>query len=142
MARARAVVRVILAVGEGKAECVLLHQIKALYVGRGLGFTVKVLGGYGKGGKGVIDYAIARTRDIEYDALIALLDTDADWDDAQRTRANVNGIVVVESAPCLEAWLLDIHRLSGERKSAAHKAEFERCFGGPAHDTVPSKSGR
>ena len=64
MARARAVVRVILAVGEGKAECVLLHHIKALYVGRGLGFTVKVLGGYGKAGKGVIDYAIARTRDI------------------------------------------------------------------------------
>ena len=134
MPRARVVVHTVLAVGEGKAECVLLEHIKALYVGRGAGFTVKVLGGYGKGGKGVLDYAIARSGGADYDVRFALLDTDASWDDTQRARARAQGIRVVESSPCLEAWLLEIHRFAGERDSAGHKREFERRFGGQAHD--------
>lgn len=134
MARRRLIVPAVLVVGEGKAELVLLRHVKALYVGRGGGMTVKVLGGYGKGGKGVIDYAVSRSRGADYDKCIALLDTDADWDDVQRARARAEDISVVESAPCLEAWLLEVHHIQGVRNSAAHKAEFERQFRGPAHD--------
>jgi hypothetical protein len=134
MARRRVIVSAVLVVGEGKSELVLLRHIKAHFVQRGGGMTVKVLGGYGKGGKGVIDYAVSRSRGADYDRRVALLDTDADWNDVQRARARAEGILVVESVPCLEAWLLSIHRIQGERSSAAHKAEFEQQFGGPAHD--------
>jgi hypothetical protein len=133
MARARVVVRTLLAVGEGKAEVDFLEHVKALYVERGSGLSVKVKGGYGKGGKGVLDYAIAQLSQADFDLRIVLLDTDVDWDDKQRRRAQEQGIDVVESSPCLEAWLLAIHGDSGERSSAGHKAEFKRRFDGPAH---------
>ncbi len=123
-----------LAVGEGKAELALLQHIKALYLPRGCGFTLKIQGGFGKGGKGVIDYAQRISAGADYDLRIVLLDTDAAWDAQQRARAAALSLQVVESQPCLEAWLLAIHGERKEHASADYKREFLRRFGRPAHD--------
>jgi hypothetical protein len=124
----------LLAVGEGKAELVLLNHIKELYLQRGCGTTLKVRGGFGKGGKGVIDYAMAVSSGADYTRRIVLLDTDAGWDDVQRARARQANLDVVESNPCLEAWLLAIHGDQRERNSGECKREFKRRFGVEAHD--------
>jgi hypothetical protein len=123
-----------LAVGEGKAEMVLLNHIKQLYLPRGCGTTLKVRGNIGKGGKGVLDYAIRVSAGVDYDCRIALLDTDVDWSNDERARAQGEGIVVIESDPCLEAWLLSVHGLNPNLSSRDFKREFLERFGGPAHD--------
>ncbi len=124
----------ILAVGEGKAEMVLLNHVKQLYLPRGCGTTLKVKCGFGKGGKGVIDYAMSISAGADYTGRIVLLDTDDSWDDDQRDRAFQAGLAVVESTPCLEAWLLAVHGDQRERSSKDCKREFERRFGMQAHD--------
>jgi RloB-like protein len=123
-----------LAVGEGKAEMLFLSHIKALYLPRGCGTTLKITGGLGKGGKGVLDYAISISSNADYDKRILLLDTDTDWDDAHRARARREGLDVVESEPCLEAWLLAIHGEERTFNSDQYKREFEKRFAMSAHD--------
>jgi RloB-like protein len=123
-----------LAVGEGKAEMLFLSHIKALYLPRGCGTTLKITGGLGKGGKGVLDYAISISANADYDKRIVLLDTDADWDDAQRARTKEYGFDVVESSPCLEAWLLAIHGEQRMLNSDECKRVFEKRFAMRAHD--------
>ncbi len=134
MRRQPALVRTLCAVAEGKAERVQLEHLKRLFAARGAGLTVKVMGGFGKGGKGVLDYTLACTVNVEFDTRMALLDTHTDWDDHQRARAAAAGIIAVESQPRLEAWLLKIHGIDGHYCNAGHKVAFERQFGGPAHD--------
>lgn len=53
--------------------------------------------------------------------------------DDQRRRARKLGFVVVESTPCLEAWLLAIHRDERPRSSAQHKRAFDARFNQTAH---------
>jgi len=123
-----------LAVGEGRGEEQLLRHIKALYLPRGCGVTLKVKAALGKGGKGVLDYTVSFSDGIDYDRRIVLLDTDANWDAEQRARAVQEGIDVVESDPCLEAWLLAIHGVNRGIDSAACKRKFRKQFGCDAHD--------
>jgi hypothetical protein len=123
-----------LAVGEGRAEVVLLNHIKKLYLPRNCGITLKVIEGFGKGGMAVLTRTIRVSKGIAYDRKIALLDTDTDWNDQQRTRALQEEIIVVESTPCLEAWLLAIHGVHPVPSTNAFKVAFAQRFGGPAHD--------
>jgi hypothetical protein len=123
-----------LAVGEGKSEMALLNHIRPLYLPRGCGTTLKVQGNIGKGGRGVLTYAIRISAGIDYDRRIVLLDTDTDWDDRERARASNEGIIVIESDPCLEAWLLAIHGFNPQLSSLGFKREFLERFGAPAHD--------
>lgn len=139
MSRVRARTAV-LAVGEGKAELVLLRHLKMLYLPRGCGISLRVQGGFGKGGRGVIDYAERIGTGADFDRRIVLLDNDSHWDDEQRARAVQAGFDVVESAPCLEAWLLSIHGERRVRDSRQCKREFARRFGCDAHhETVYAK---
>jgi RloB-like protein len=123
-----------LAVGEGKAEVLFLSHIKALYLPRGCGTTLKIAGGLGKGGKGVLDYAISISANAEYDKRILLLDTDTDWNNAERARAKENRFDVVESTPCFEAWLLAVHGEQRTLNSDECKRAFEKRFAMKAHD--------
>lgn len=124
----------LLAVGEGDAELTVLNHLKTLYLPRGCGTTIKIRGGFGKGGKGVLDYAERISAGVDFDRRILVLDTDTDWDDLQRARARDGGFEVVESVPCLEAWLLEVHGDRKHRHSEGHKREFLRRFGREAHD--------
>tara|TARA_B100001105_G_scaffold143007_1_gene114642 strand:- start:2092 stop:2592 length:501 start_codon:yes stop_codon:yes gene_type:complete len=125
--------RSIIAIGEGEAEAVFLDHVKALYVPRGCGTSLRIKTALGKGGKGVLDYAERQCAGLAHDVRILLLDTDVDWHDQQRRRARQLGFLVVESTPCLEAWLLAIHRDERPRSSAQHKRAFEARFHQAAH---------
>lgn len=124
-----------LAVGEGKAEMELLRHIKVLYLPRGCGVTMRIQGNIGKGGAGVLEYTRRCSRDLQYDRRIAVLDTDTDWGRAERAQAASEGITVIESAPCLEVWLLAVHGIWTPGPSEHAKARFLREFGCPAHDS-------
>lgn len=67
------------------------------------------------------------------DEMAILIDTDQDWDDDLRTKARQKRVHVVESTPCLEAWLLQVAGHRPPDNSAACKRAFERQFGGEAH---------
>lgn len=132
--RTTPLLRAVLAVGEGHAELAWLRHLKALYLPRGCGTTLKIQGGYGKGGKGVIDYAESVSNGADYAARIVILDTDVDWDDTQRRRARTLLFDVIESEPCIEAWLLSSHGDARPRSSPECKRAFSRRFELPAHD--------
>lgn len=124
----------VLLVGEGFSEVELLKHLRSLYTTNGNGFTAAVRNAHGKGAGNVVDHAIRQARQAEYDHKAVLLDTDADWTEAVRRRARSESIVIIQSAPCLEAWLLDVRGHGRERGSAEHKREFLVRCGFPAHD--------
>lgn len=121
-----------LLVGEGLAEQAFLNHLKAIYVGRG-SKQVTVKTAKGKGGAYVLNHTHRQRVQAAYDQVGALLDTDTDWNDAQRALALKQDIEVFEAQPCLEALLL---RAAGHRaphSTAQCKVAFKRKFGAEAH---------
>lgn len=125
----------ILVVGEGYAEVGLVKHLRGIYTRAHEGCAVKVYNARGFGAAHVVEQAIRQSRGLAYDRKVALLDTDTGWTEQVQAHARRHKIVVVPSAPCLEAWLLDVVGWAGERDTAGHKAEFERRFGCTASDT-------
>lgn len=131
----RQVARTVLVVGEGDAEVLFLQHLKALYVQRGSGVVVTIKNARGKGAAHVVDFASRQSRNAAYDLVVALLDTDADWNDKTRTAARKSRVHVAPCEPCLEALLLSIHHGAVQgRNSAQLKQDFVARFGGAAHD--------
>lgn len=131
----RQVARTVLVVGEGDAEVASLQHFKALYVQRGSGVVVTINNARGKGAANVVDFAARQSRNAAYDLVVALLDTDADWNNKTRAAARKGRVHVAPCEPCLEAVLLSIHHGTVQgRNSAQLKQDFEARFGGAAHD--------
>lgn len=131
----REVARTVLVVGEGDAEVVFLQHLKALYVQRGSGIVVTIKNARGKGAAHVVDFAARQSRNAAYDLVVAVLDTDADWNDRTRAAARKSRVHVAPCEPCLEAVLLGIHQAPVLGRSTAQlKQDFEARFGGAAHD--------
>lgn len=126
--------RTILIVCEGYAEEELVRHIRALYLHRATALALSTKNARGKGAKHVLDHALRVRKRIRYDAFAVLLDTDQDWDENQQKRADANGIQVLGSAPCLEAWLLAVNGHAARESSALNKRDFERIYGTHAHD--------
>ena len=131
----RQVARTVLVVGEGDAEVRFLQHLKALYVLRGSGVVVTIKNARGKGAAHVVDFAVRQSRNAAYDLVVALLDTDADWNDQTRAAARKGKVHVVPCHPCLEAVLLSVyHAPVLGRNTLQLKQDFDARFGGPAHD--------
>ena len=128
----RSVRRTALIVGEGLAEEVFLSHLKHLVAQRGQQ-SIAVKSAKGKGGRHVLDVALRQWRVADYDRVAVLLDTDTDWDDAQRARARKAKVEVFESSPCLEAMLLSILKRPVPAATKDCKRDFEAAVGGPAH---------
>ena len=79
-----------------------------------------------------LDMAIRLRAQREYDSYALIVDTDQHWDEAARSRAQVNDIVVIENAPCLEATLLRVDGQTSYQSTSDNKAAFENVYGGPA----------
>lgn len=130
----RAQRRTVLVVGEGLAEQVFLGHLRALYVARG-SKSVTVKNAKGKGGAHVLDYTLRQARQAAYDELAALLDTDTQWGERERTQARQKKVRVFEATPCLEALLLQIvHPAAPVGDATALKRQFEQRLGTAAHD--------
>lgn len=123
----------VLIVHEGYAEGHLLKHLRGLYVARGAGVTIKLRNAGGWGGKHVLEVALRVRLQAAYDEVAILLDTDKDWDNAQRRKAADHGIQALESSPCLEAWLLAVHGHSTTGNTAQLKRRFEKIYAAEAH---------
>lgn len=130
----RAIKWSVLAVGEGDSEKAFLEHLKAIYVDRHCGVAMTIRQAYGKGARNVIDHAIRYSRGLSYSRVIALADTDTDYDSSVQCMADAHPMVLIASQPCFEALLLRLHGSDRERTSAEHKAEFESRFGGRVQD--------
>lgn len=133
--RRRHAVRTVLLVGEGDAEVGFLQHLKGLWVQRGSGVAVTIKNARGKGAGHVVDFARRQSVNAAYDVVVALLDTDTDWNDKTRVLARKAKVHVLPCQPCLEAVLMSIHRASvAGRLSTQLKQDFSARFGAPAHD--------
>lgn len=135
----RAVKETLLIVGEGEAEIAFVRYVKRMY-GDSLGRSVQEHNAKGRGGKNVLETALRRANNNRaYDKVVLLLDTDTDWNDelrakVRRSRIGKHGrLDVIESDPCLEAWLLKILGVETEGDTRHMKREFKVCTGYEAH---------
>jgi hypothetical protein len=124
----------VLAVGEGDSEKAFLDHLKAKYISRNCGVALAIKQAYGKGARNVVHQAIRYAKDVSYDRIIALADTDTDYDSEVLKTAEENRVLLLPSDPCFEGLLLRLHGDEKERSSAGHKAEFEARFGGRVQD--------
>ncbi|HVI54800.1 MAG TPA: hypothetical protein VM621_07080 [Luteibacter sp.] len=135
----RVVKETLLVVAEGDAEVALVRHIKALYRDS-LGRSVQEANARGKGGKHVLDVAIRLSNNRDHDKVILLLDIDTDWTDAERAKARRSRIGrrgrldVIESSPCLEAWVLRILGIRAEGDTRHLKRLLKDRIGCEAHD--------
>lgn len=132
----------LLVVCEGDAEISFVRFVKKIYADAGaLGRSVQEHNAKGKGGKHVLETALRRARNNrDYDKVILLLDTDTAWSDADRAKARKarigkrGRVDVIESAPCLEAWLLQILGDVVEGDTQYMKRKFKAYTGFEAHE--------
>jgi hypothetical protein len=114
----------LLLVGEGETEEAFLKHVKALYATRGCGLSVKVICARGKGAAHVIDTAIRRSQQFDFDTVAALLDTDTDWGPDVARRATAHGIRVLMSEPCFETMMLRAIKRPAEGSADELKKRF------------------
>ncbi len=138
MARKQRAVRTVrptvLIVGEGYAEETFLRHIRTLYTSKQEGFRMEIGNARGKAAGHVVDHALKLRARAQYDAVAALLDTDADWTAVVRERAIEGEIMVLPSSPCLEAVLLAVIGHGREGNTRTQKTRFFQHFGGEAHE--------
>ena len=138
-AKTRTIKETLLIVCEGDAEIEFVRFVKRTYADA-LGRAVQETNAKGKGGKHVLEVGIRRARNNRaFDKLILLLDTDQDWDDklrakARNTRIGKHTLSVIESSPCLEAWLLQILDATCEGDTRQLKQKFKEHTLVEAHD--------
>ena len=135
----RSVRETLLVVGEGDAEVAFIRHVKRTYSDV-LGRSIQEINAHGKGGKHVLDTARRRANNRDHDKVVLLLDIDTDWGDedrakARRSRVGKRGkLDVIESEPCLEAWLLRILGVETEGDTRHMKRVFEAATGCEAHE--------
>ena len=88
-----------------------------------------------------MEVAIRRANNRDHDKVILLLDTDTDWSEAERAIARRSRIGrrgrldVIESNPCLEAWILRIIGIEAEGDTRQFKKLFKGQVGCEAHES-------
>ena len=139
VARNRAARETLLVVGEGDAEVAFVRHVKRT-CGDVLGRSVQEINAHGKGGKHVLDTARRRANNRDHDTVGLRLDIDTDWGDDERARTRRSSVGrrgkldVIESEPCLEAWLLKILGVETEGDTRHMKRAFKAATGCEAHE--------
>jgi hypothetical protein len=122
----------LLIVGEGHDEVAFLKHVKSLFITRGCGLSVKIKNAQGKGAQHVVEHTVGQKKNAQYNHTAALLDTDTDWNEKVRVLAVNNDIVVLASAPCLEAMLLRVLSKSDKGSSKILKKRLHNELAGDA----------
>ena len=119
---------------EGRADESFVKHVRSLYLARqgNVALTTKVA--HGKGGRHALTLACSRHVRAGIDTVAILIDTDQDWNDQLRAIARRAGIQVLESQPCLEAWLLRVLGVEVTPRTADCKRIFADRCGGEAHE--------
>ena len=130
----RIIRQTVLVVGEGYAEYHLLRHLRAEYTSGNRGHGLVPRNARGKSAEHVINYTIRICQGADYSAAASLFDTDTGLTPAGRQRAKQNGIVLLRSEPCLEAWLLEVAGRGREATTQEHKRRFREYFNGDADE--------
>jgi len=102
----KTVVRTVLIVGEGYDEVAFLNHLKSVFHVRECGVTIKIMNARGKGAKGVVEWTARQAAIASYDKVMAMFDTDTDWNNSVAKYALDRDIELLKSEPCFEAMLL------------------------------------
>lgn len=135
----RTVRETLLVVAEGDAEVAFVRYLKSTYL-ESLGRSVQTTNAHGKGGRHVLDVASRRANNRDHDKAILLLDTDTNWTEVERERAHRSRmgrrgrLDVIESTPCLEAWLLEILGRPRPQNTKQAKKAFKDWMGCEVHE--------
>jgi hypothetical protein len=124
----------VLIVGEGSAEQNFLNHVRVAFLARNGDLVLTVKNGHGKGGRAVLQKAIATNRFTPYDRVAVLVDTDVDWGDRERKLARERQVIALESTPCFEAVLMTIAGHAAPPDTRRCKQRFEQHFDCQAHD--------
>lgn len=124
----------VLIVGEGSAEQNFLSYVRVVFLARNGDLVLTVKNGHGKGGRAVLQKAIATNRFTPYDKVAVLVDTDVDWGDRERKLARERQVIALESTPCFEAVLMAIAGRATPPDTRRCKQLFEQHFYCQAHD--------
>ena len=108
MYKSRKANRTFLLVGEGDSDVAFLKYLKGIYLPRGCGIAAKVRNAHGKGPDHVIDYSIRQCRNVAYDQVIVLMDSDLKLSSKAFRKAKSKKFEVILANPCLEGLLLKI----------------------------------
>jgi hypothetical protein len=130
MRKSRAQKQTLLLVGEGYDEEAFLKYLKSQLIGRQTGLEVKIKNAKGKGAKHVIEWTIRQSKNVEYDTVAALFDTDTDWTPTVKKLAKSKKIIILESDPCFEAMMLRLYGITPEVESKKLKRQFEPYVNG------------
>ncbi len=128
--------RTVRVVCEGDAEVCFIKHVRSIYLERSRNVALSTKNARGKGGHHVLQQALAPRVCVGIADIAIFLDTDTDtdWDDTQRAKAKRTIVHVLESEPCLEAWLLAGAGHVSTGDSANRKRIFAEKFGAAAHD--------
>lgn len=132
--RERHVRRTVRIVCEGRAEEYFVKHVRSIYLVRRGNLVLSTRIAHGGGGLNALRLAMAPRVRLGVDDVAIFIDTDTDWDDRQREIAKHKRIHVLESEPCLEAWLLAVAGHVSTGDSANRKRTFAERFGADAHD--------
>ena len=133
---ARQTRRTVRIICEGYSEEHFIKHVRTLYLQRRGNLELSTKNAHGKGARNALRLALSPRVRLGVDDIAILVDTDTDWDDAQRKIAKQRKIHVLESDPCLEAWLLSTagHVSTGDSKE--RKRIFHKMFGSHAQDEI------
>ena len=107
--KGKAKLATLLIVGEGPEDEAFLKYMKRLYDRRDSGQRITINAATGGSPGDIIDEAIRRHRNTDFDRRYVLLDSDIPISKDDRDFADDNNIELIESAPhCLEGMLLEI----------------------------------
>lgn len=129
MAKLRITKRTALLVGEGDREYAFGQHLRHTYAPHAAEVNITTVNAQGRGASNAIETAIAVARATPYDAVVSMVDAGGDLTNGVRARARACKIFVVESTPCLEAWLLEIHGVDVEVTHKANRWAFRKVFG-------------
>jgi len=125
--RVRRLRKTIHLVAEGHDDFAFIKHIKAIYSCGGDGsYHISISNAKGKGPNHIISHAISKKRQIGYDLIAVLLDTDIIWSATDKKSASAHNIILLGSTPlCLEGMLLKVldHKVpstSDECKNLLH----------------------
>jgi hypothetical protein len=124
----------VLIVGEGSAEQNFLNHVRIAFLARNGDLVLTVKNAHGKGGRAVLQKAIATNRLTPYDRAAVFVDTDVDWSDRERKLARERHVTALESTPCFEAVLMAIAGHAAPSDTRRCKQSFEQYFNCQAHD--------
>lgn len=95
-------------VGEGQTEVAFLNYLKTLYCRGSSSVKVTVQNAYGKGPENILQTALRKKNQADYDCVVAVLDTDIPWTTALKKEAHTNNVILIGNTPCIEALFLDL----------------------------------